>query len=89
MPQHQDLGFKPSSRLEAVTQHADEKEGAIVNIQQSCSDSLATPNPMDGVFGTDRQGLCLSAQSDRDKTFGRLKNADAANRRMSVPKCSI
>jgi hypothetical protein len=27
MPQHQDFGFKPSSRLEAVAQHADEKEG--------------------------------------------------------------
>jgi NADP-dependent 3-hydroxy acid dehydrogenase YdfG len=27
MPQHQDFGFKPSSRLEAVAQHADEKRG--------------------------------------------------------------
>jgi hypothetical protein len=27
MPQHQDFGFKPSSRLEAVAQNADEKEG--------------------------------------------------------------
>jgi hypothetical protein len=27
MAQHQDFGFKPSSRLEAVAQHADEKEG--------------------------------------------------------------
>jgi hypothetical protein len=27
MPQHQDFGFKPSSRLEAVAQDADEKEG--------------------------------------------------------------
>ena len=27
MPQHQDFGFKPSSRLEAVAKHADEKEG--------------------------------------------------------------
>jgi len=27
MPQHQDFGFKPSSRLEAVAQHAHEKEG--------------------------------------------------------------
>jgi hypothetical protein len=25
--QHQDFGFKPSSRLEAIAQHADEKEG--------------------------------------------------------------
>jgi len=27
MPQHQDFGFKPPSGLEAVAQHADEKEG--------------------------------------------------------------
>ena len=27
MPQHQDFGFKPSSRLETVAQYADEKEG--------------------------------------------------------------
>jgi len=27
MPQHQDFGFKSLSRLEAVAQHADEKEG--------------------------------------------------------------
>jgi hypothetical protein len=26
MPQHQDLGFKPVSRLEVVAQHADEQE---------------------------------------------------------------
>jgi hypothetical protein len=27
MPQHQDFGFKSSSRLETVAQQADEKEG--------------------------------------------------------------
>jgi hypothetical protein len=27
MPQYQDFGFQPPSRLEAVAQHADEKEG--------------------------------------------------------------
>jgi hypothetical protein len=27
VPQHQDFGFKPSSRLEAVAEHADEKGG--------------------------------------------------------------
>jgi len=26
MPQYQDFGFQPLSRLEAVTQHADEQE---------------------------------------------------------------
>jgi hypothetical protein len=58
MPQHQDFGFKPSSRLETVAQHADEKEGNSehpANIQQTCSDSPAIANQMDGVFGTDRQ----------------------------------
>ena len=52
MPQHHDFGFQPSSRLEAVAQHADEKEG---NCEHStiCSDSLVIANPMDGVFGTD------------------------------------
>jgi hypothetical protein len=30
------------------------KRKAIANIQQSCSDSPAIANPMDGVFGTDR-----------------------------------
>jgi hypothetical protein len=28
VPQHQDFGIKPSSRLETVAQHADEKEGS-------------------------------------------------------------
>jgi hypothetical protein len=27
MPRHQDFGFKSSSRLQTVAQHADEKEG--------------------------------------------------------------
>jgi hypothetical protein len=27
MPQHQDFGFKPSSRFEAVAHYADEKPG--------------------------------------------------------------
>jgi hypothetical protein len=27
MPQYQDFGFQPPPRLEAVAQHADEKEG--------------------------------------------------------------
>jgi hypothetical protein len=53
MPQHQDFGFKPSSRLETVAQHA-EKKKAVANIQQSCSDSPAIANPMDEVFGTDK-----------------------------------
>src|ERR1039458_6872918 len=69
MPQHQDFGFKQSSRLETVAQHADEKEGNSehpaniqqtsskhpANIQQTCSDSPAIANQMDGVFGTDSQ----------------------------------
>ena len=53
MPQHQDFGFKPASRLEAVAQHADEKEGNCEH-PTICSDSLAFANPMDRVFGTDK-----------------------------------
>jgi hypothetical protein len=34
MPQYQDFGFQPPPRLEAVAQHADEKEGNL----QSCDD---------------------------------------------------
>jgi hypothetical protein len=49
---HQDFGFKPSSRLEAVASTR-MKRKAIANVQQSCSDSRA--NPTDGVFGTDRR----------------------------------
>ena len=53
MPKHQDFGFKPSSRLEAVAQHADQKEGNCEH-PTICSDSLAIANPTDGVFGTDK-----------------------------------
>jgi hypothetical protein len=31
MPQYQDFGFKPPPRLEAVAQHADEKEGNCIH----------------------------------------------------------
>ena len=60
MPQHQDFDFKPSSRLEAVAQHAEEKEGNCEH-SQSCSDSPAIANPMDGVFGTDRTQFLRAA----------------------------
>jgi hypothetical protein len=51
MPQYQDFGFQPPPQLEAVTQHADEKEGNC-NMRRSCSDSLLTASQVDGVFGT-------------------------------------
>src|SRR6266852_6350817 len=41
-----------SSRLEAIAQQAEEKEGNCEH-PQSCSDSPTIANPMDGVFGTD------------------------------------
>jgi hypothetical protein len=44
MPQDQDFGFQPRSRLEAVAQHADEKE-ANCNLRESAS-------RMDRVFGS-------------------------------------
>ena len=83
MPQHQDFDLKPSSRLEAVEQHAEEKEGNCEH-PQSCSDSPAIANPMDGVFGTDTEGevadiliappavLDEQAKNGRISTQGRL-----------------
>jgi hypothetical protein len=55
IPQDQDFGFQPPSRLEAVAQHADEKEANCDHQPQSCSDSVTTATPADGVFGSDRQ----------------------------------
>ena len=52
MPQYQDFGFQSPSRLEAIAQHADEKE-ADCNHARSCSDSLVTASQMDWVFGSD------------------------------------
>ena len=54
MPQDQDFGFQPPSRLEAVPHHADEEEGNCDHQPQSCSDSLVAVTLVDGVFGSDR-----------------------------------
>jgi hypothetical protein len=54
MPQDQDFGLQPSTRLEAVAQHTDEEEADCDHQPQSCSDSLAAVTPADGVFGSDR-----------------------------------
>jgi len=48
-----------SSRLEAIAQQAEEKEGNCEH-PQSCSDSPTIANPMDGVFGTDSSGKVKS-----------------------------
>jgi hypothetical protein len=53
MPQDQQLGFQPPSRLEAVAQHTDEDEDNCDHQPQSCSDSAAAVTPADGVFGSD------------------------------------
>src|SRR5713226_120809 len=53
MPQDQDFGFQPPSRLEAVAQHADEEEANRDHQSQSCSDSLAAVTTADRVFGSD------------------------------------
>ena len=60
MPQDQDLGFQPPSRLEAVAQRTDEEEGNCNHQPQSCSDSAAAVTPADGVFGSDRG--CIHAK---------------------------
>src|SRR5271165_5633415 len=54
MPQHQDFGFQPSTRLETVAQHSDEEKSHCDHQPQSCSDSAAAVTPADGVFGSDR-----------------------------------
>jgi hypothetical protein len=54
MPQGDDFGFQPPSRIEAVAQHADEEEANCDHQSQSCSDSLAAGTPADEVFGSDR-----------------------------------
>jgi hypothetical protein len=59
MPQYQDFGFQPPSRLEAVAQHADEEEANCDHQPQSCSDSLAAVTPADKVFGSDSRILCV------------------------------
>jgi len=53
MPQEQDFGFQPPSRLEAVPRHADEEEGNCDHQPQSCSDSVAAVTPVDEVFRSD------------------------------------
>src|SRR5262249_53488848 len=69
MPQDQDFGFQPPSRLEAVAQHTDEQEANCEHQPQSCSDSVAAVTPADGVFGSDsystaRQMMGSSSSSD-------------------------
>jgi hypothetical protein len=54
MTQNQNFSFKPPSRLEAVAQRADEKEGNCDHQPQTCSDSVTAATPADGVFGSDR-----------------------------------
>jgi hypothetical protein len=72
MAQDQVFGFQPPSRLEAVTQQADEKEANSDHQPQSCSDSLAAVTPADGVFGSDRP---LSTSTALSKS---LRDAEVA-----------
>src|SRR5580704_9402062 len=55
MPQDHNFGFKPRSRLEAVAQHVDEKEGNCDHQPQLCCDSSKAATPPDRVFGSDRR----------------------------------
>src|SRR5215475_11899625 len=45
MAQYQDFSFEPPSRLEAVAQHADEKQGNCHHRPGSCSDSVMAATP--------------------------------------------
>src|SRR5215470_17159994 len=53
MAQYQNFSFEPPSRLEAVAQHADEKQGGCHHRPGSCSDSVMAATPADRVFGSD------------------------------------
>src|SRR5450756_2911787 len=60
-----------SSRRDLKQSHSTRtKRKAIANIQQSCSDSPAIANPMDGVFGTDR--MPYATADIRNRTHCRL-----------------
>jgi hypothetical protein len=52
MPQYQDFGFQPRSRLEEVAQHTVNKR-PIAIIRRSCFDSSVTASHMDRVFRSD------------------------------------
>jgi hypothetical protein len=52
-----DFRFELASRLEAVAQHANEKDGNCDHQPQSCSDSVAAATPADGVFVSDRRKI--------------------------------
>src|ERR1700719_4010933 len=54
MAQNHNFSLKLRSRLEAVAQHANEKEGNCDHQPQLCCDSSTAATPPDGVFGSDR-----------------------------------
>jgi hypothetical protein len=80
MPQHQDFGFRPSTRLEAVAQHTDEEKGHCDHQPQSCSDSLAAVTPADPVFGSDT-GIRSLTERYCDR-FGRATRLGILPRRL-------
>jgi hypothetical protein len=53
MAQNHNFGLKPRSRLEAVAQQADAKEGNCDHQSRLCCDSPTAANRPDGVFGSD------------------------------------
>ena len=54
MPQYQDFGLQPPSRLEAVAEYAGPpNRRPIAIMRRSCFDSPLTASQMDGVFGSD------------------------------------
>ena len=53
LPQYQHFGFQPPPALEAVAQHADEKEGNCNHVTIMLDSLLAAETQVDGVFGSD------------------------------------
>jgi hypothetical protein len=94
MPQYQDFRLQPPSRLEAVGQQADEKEGNCDHQPQSCSDSVAAATPADGVLGSDRLLVRFDERQDivwrNDLSTGNAtRNFTPALVRKEVETCGL
>jgi hypothetical protein len=78
MTQNHNFGFKSRSRLEAVAQHADEKQGNCDHQPQLCCDSPTAATPPDEVFGSDKDGsrLAIPCEASFTSHFPGMKPYD-------------
>jgi hypothetical protein len=78
MTQNHNFGFKSRSRLEAVAQHADEKQGNCDHQPQLCCDSPTAATPPDEVFGSDNSREKPSNKAAPSLPQGKLNAIRAA-----------